>query len=880
MSIAGRLRPLERRRARWFLPPACHAAAAVLAAVMLASPSGSAAPRTAGDPSDTHAGAWEFVPLGPEGADFVSVTPLDREFWLGQSARGQLFCWIPYDSTTSGGAWERVPLGRDGLVHQVWRIESDGEGARVFVLLTDGVLHTWQPPSADTSSELPKARWGALRRWAALPAERALSVVSALAGAGTPSAPDLLLALRDGTFYGFRPDGRAERWPARFLDPEARQDPRPSEGPPRTRIRWAGRHPGDPAVILAITEWEGLFISRDGARSFSPVTDGLPKGVRSIAALPGGGLCAACAEGVFVCHELGASWQLVRGQCGGSEVDCREISALLADPRASEHLLARTPRGRILRSRDGGETWSVVLGEIPVRVRSMAHGLGGDELLLATSRGVLASDDGGTSWQWRNRGLRQVAVQTIAVSRDGNDGEDLFVGTDLGFYALAGGSGRWRADLGCAPEENGLDPLTWQRLSGRVFALDLWEGPAGYRLLCLGTEAGPAVGGWDPLGVGCGWTAGGPLQPTTAILTLDSGDVWAAGRTAEGFWAARREPTGDWASVEMPAAAGTVLDPSGPPPTLVHWAGAGGDRILMASGGLTSLGAAQEGVDPDGAAGATGGAARRGSVPGPPRCSVLFTAHGHGTLWVSTDDGLWRTRDGARWERVAFKGERTGKVALAGARPGLVVCRTSEGVLLSGDDGASWQAIPVPEQLHVLGLAIDERGSRLYLGTQMGLFAVAVPTLHEPAAGDPAFEEFRPLDAQPNPFSTQVVLRGLLGPAPAGLAPRSERGAGALGAGAAGAATDLAGSAAGNLGPASPSLAGGEDCELLIVNVHGQIVRRIAPRGMSDGAGGGRYAEWSWDGRDERGQAAPKGIYLVSARVGSIGYRGKVIKLR
>jgi hypothetical protein len=926
MPKAGRVCPLQRQRGRRVVSPLredpvssagtvawghahgrtrarLHPGSAALLAALVATSllSRSAADSSGGDPRGASARGWEFVPLGPEGADLVSVTPLDRQHWLGQSARGQLFCWMPFDSTSAGGAWERMPVCGEGVVHIVARVEGDSREGRVVVLLSDGSLLEWDPqalegewtcppgteggdagPAESTRgndlapagwSRQPRLRRGDLRRWASLPADRALSVVSVLPGNGVPSAPDVLLALRDGTFFGVRSDGSLERWQARFFDPASEQDARRAEDPPPIRIRWAGRPPEDPGVVLALTEWEGLYASRDDARSFSPVGNGLPKGVRFVGAMPGGGLCAACAEGILVCRDPRAGWQAMSEEGAAGEADCREFCALLHDPRNGELLLARTTRGRLMRSQDGGLTWLVVLGDTPVRVRSMIYSLDGRELLLATSRGVLVSRNGGATWEWRNQGLRQAAVQTIAVGRDD---EDLFIGTDLGFYARPGGQSEWLARLPCRATEEGLDPATWQRLSGRIDAIDLWESEVGYRLLCLGTEAGPAVGGWDRVAGGCGWSVDGPRQSATSVLTLPGGGVWAAGRTAEGFWAARRDPAGTWGNLDLPDGADAVLDPDGPPATLVLWP-AGGDQVLLAGGGLTSLDPARERPSSDGVGSADAGGPDAGAIPGPPGCFILSTACAHRSLWVGTDDGLWRMRDEAAWERMAFGGERAGRVALAEDRPGLVVCRAGGRVYLSGNDGASWQVVPVPEQLRVLGMAIDAEGSHLYLGTQMGLFRVAVPTGVDEIAGDPRIEEYRPLDAQPNPFSTQVVLRGLLGAARVGSALQTEQRETTVRDGVQAPGANLDPTA---LAASGQSTAGEEEYELLIVNVHGQLVRRIGPGGVSGAEGDAQYVDWSWDGRDERGQAAPKGIYLVSARVGSISYRGKVIKLR
>jgi hypothetical protein len=71
------------------------------------------------------------------------------------------------------------------------------------------------------------------------------------------------------------------------------------------------------------------------------------------------------------------------------------------------------------------------------------------------------------------------------------------------------------------------------------------------------------------------------------------------------------------------------------------------------------------------------------------------------------------------------------------------------------------------------------------------------------------------------------------------------------------------------------------DPEVRIISVHGQLICRLTAGEVlaADGAGG-PFLQWSWDGRNERGQEAPNGIYLVSTRVGEQSYVGKIVKFR
>ena len=166
-------------------------------------------------------------------------------------------------------------------------------------------------------------------------------------------------------------------------------------------------------------------------------------------------------------------------------------------------------------------------------------------------------------------------------------------------------------------------------------------------------------------------------------------------------------------------------------------------------------------------------------------------------------------------------------------------------------------------------LAVDLSANRLLLGTlRFGLFAADLP-------GETIVTDLlQPVHASPNPFGGTVVLRCTL---PGGHAlAQGQRLVGDR-------SVPGGGSPSGEERAVASASSAGEAAEgesyLLVLSIHGQVIRRLRDPQLVTDAGGESSLLWRWDGLDERGQPAPSGMYLVSAVAGTQRYAGKLIKL-
>ena len=739
---------------------------------------------------------WRFEPLGPEGADIREIFPLARGRALARTARDELILWAPPAQGFGDGAWQRLPLPRQYAIQRVQVSPCGAVDQTVLILLSNGALLGWLPdaplqgvpvwprqadPYSDERSLIHREfvdslglgvmggvdaqsvigfpeedySWGEFGLIGWVPPDVARRAVALIPAEGKSSQGALLL-MRDGAVWEIHQDGTWERWRARFEYPGSEQMPvGPSLGEDHLDARSSGddhlnarspgedrrpllrevfMHPSDPSLLLALTEWEGLFVSRDGARSFVAVCGDLPKAVRAVCLKMGRELCAACSEGIFVSGDSGRSW-LQAGSvfCQGAKA-CGDILHLAEAPAG--HLLAVTGSGQLLRSIDSGATWQRVLSARPLQVRCLACDLDRSVIWLGTSRGILRSTDTGRTWEWQNRGLRRLSVLSIEVAEGG---EALRLDTELGVYV------------------------------------------------------GPAE-------VGC----------------------WSPARAA------------------MPdSSAELLLSPQ---------------AMLQCISDQASL---------------------------PQGRDVLSVDCSGGHIWLGTDAGLYRRATTGTWDLVAFAGERVTAVFSALERPRVLLCRTARGVFWTSDADHSWIEVPIPLQLPAISLAVGPEGRKVFIGTRYGLFVTAPP--------EPTLLISRPLpiQASPNPFSQQVLLRCNLD-----ASDYVERSGWD---GASGHALHHPPSiqTSGTQPEDGNSLSNGSvvcsdfgseqlesELEIRIISVHGQVVRRLRGSEAVSAPDGGTSLQWTWDGRDERGQEAPNGIYMASTRVGEHSYVGKIVKFR
>lgn len=330
-----------------------------------------------------HAFAVEWLPFGPYGGDARSFAadPKDpRHLYLG-TASG----WI-YDSQDGGSSWKRLArVGkRDDLVldHiQVDRSDPKHLLAGVWVLgQTGGGLYQ----SRDEG-----------RSWSEVADLKGQSIRSL---AGAASDPKIFVA---GTLDGvYRTIDGGEHW--KLISPEGSKEIHEVES--------VAIDPKDPRVIYAGT-WHLPWKTSDGGEHWNNIKDGVidDSDVFSIIVDPKDPqtVYASACSGIYKSENAGEKFQKVQG----IPSTARRTRVLKQSPNELSTVYAGTTEGLFLTT-DSGKTWTrttgpeVIVNDVFVDPSNTKH------LLVATDRGgVLASEDGGKSFQPSNTGftVRQVS---------------------------------------------------------------------------------------------------------------------------------------------------------------------------------------------------------------------------------------------------------------------------------------------------------------------------------------------------------------------------------------------------------------------------------------------------------------------------------------
>jgi photosystem II stability/assembly factor-like uncharacterized protein len=269
--------------------------------------------------------------------------------------------------------------------------------------------------------------------------------------------------------------------------------------PPAQVLEWyvVAVDPADPQHVLAANNWTGILLrSTNAGQRWQPVGShtGDGKGWRAIAFAPSNpqivyaGASAYYSAGTFsddmpsigvrVSHDSGATWQpansgimadanvtalaiawdnptlvyaatgnhgVLKSTDGGASwtqsLGGRPVLAVAVDPRDANHVLAGLLFGGMRVSRDGGASWAVVTAGLPpeANVSDILFDPANPSVLYASDRmsGVYRSTNGGASWQAINQGLRMRSVNSLALTPDGAH-----------LYAATEGEGVYRLDVG------------------------------------------------------------------------------------------------------------------------------------------------------------------------------------------------------------------------------------------------------------------------------------------------------------------------------------------------------------------------------------------------------------------------------------------------
>ena len=169
--------------------------------------------------------------------------------------------------------------------------------------------------------------------------------------------------------------------------------------------------PQDTEVLYAGFPYH-LYQSIDGGETWREAT-GFPSfGALSIAIDPlnPSSLYVRTYTDVYKSTDRGNSWSLVPalGYISGT---------LLVDPQDSRTIYAAGSREGLLKSSDGGSTWTASNSGLPA---NGIYGLALDPtnhntVYVGTTRGLFKSTDGGSNWSSTNSGLTNTWVSTVAV---------------------------------------------------------------------------------------------------------------------------------------------------------------------------------------------------------------------------------------------------------------------------------------------------------------------------------------------------------------------------------------------------------------------------------------------------------------------------------
>ncbi len=187
---------------------------------------------------------------------------------------------------------------------------------------------------------------------------------------------------------------------------------------------------GTVAQLYCATLPDRCYLERsvDGGGTWTCLTEpagAAPIGLGRIAAAPGrrGLLLAVNFDALRRSPDFGDSWSLVASPPAGDQF-------LSGEPvwSDSDHVSVPTFGGKLLRSTDGGESWTVQ--DLPLSgifFRLVADPLRPDTLYLVTSDAVYVTDDGGATYEQLFAGLPQVDLAALAV--DPVTPDRIYVGT-------------------------------------------------------------------------------------------------------------------------------------------------------------------------------------------------------------------------------------------------------------------------------------------------------------------------------------------------------------------------------------------------------------------------------------------------------------------
>lgn len=326
--------------------------------------------------------AVDWLPFGPYGgsARSFAADPTDpRHLYLG-TANG----WI-YDSQDGGSSWKRLAqiASRDDLV--VDHIQVDRSDTKHLLAGVFSLGHT--------GGGLFQSKDGG-RSWTEIADLKNQSVRSL---ASSMSDPKTYVA---GTLEGvYRTSDGGDHW--KLISPEGSKE--------IYEVESVAIDPKDPSIIYAGT-WHLPWKTTDGGEHWNNIKEGVidDSDVFSIIVDPKNSsiVYASACSGIYKSDDGGEKFQKVQG----IPSTARRTRVLMQSPSELDTVYAGTTEG-LFRTTNAGKDWmrttgpEVIVNDVFIDPSNPKH------ILVATDRGgVLASEDGGTSFEASNTGftVRQV----------------------------------------------------------------------------------------------------------------------------------------------------------------------------------------------------------------------------------------------------------------------------------------------------------------------------------------------------------------------------------------------------------------------------------------------------------------------------------------
>lgn len=322
-------------------------------------------------------------------------------------------------------------------------------------------------------------------------------------------------------------------------------------------------HPTNPGTVFAGTD-RGLFRSTDRGGTWEQYGTGIKATLKVFvlaAAGDGSRLYAGTSGGAFQSTDGGATWSQGSGMLPGTGIIryYYAITTLAVDPANPQTVYAgdtgMMTEGRVLKSTDGGATWTTAASGISSdHVKALAIDPGRSATVYAVVEDSLyVSGDAGASWT-KTTGKMQVNsseadVMTVMVTSDA-----VYAGTTAGVWKSRDGGATWS-------QGTGLSTLGALKYFFGIAALAVDPGKSS--VLYAGDSGLMTSGGvYSSTDSGASWTqAGGTLAGDISALAVDSSNprmVYAA--TAIGLYRLENVPVVRFRiTASAPQGRGTVL---------------------------------------------------------------------------------------------------------------------------------------------------------------------------------------------------------------------------------------------------------------------------------------------------------------------------------